>query len=331
MEAKKPTLEDVGRLAGVSRATASRVITSSRNVSGPSADRVRRAVELLGYEPDLAARALAKGRSSVVDLIVIDEDSSAFGTNPYYSRVVAGILEALSETEAQMRLHIVAEEDAAETIDHVARTAGVGALLVNVPPHLAARFHARCRRVVSLGLTAPGIASIEAKNVEGARDAVHHLIRTGRKRIAAVHGPHHNSCARGRKRGFRQAVAEAGLPLFEVEGDFCRHAGVAAARRLLATHPDVDAIFAACDLTATGVLEVLGEHGRRVPDDVALVGFDDSVLARCATPQLTSVRQPVEHIAAMATRALLAGEISAADDWQRIVPTSLTVRRSSAA
>src|SRR5918993_1125263 len=125
MEAKKPTLEDVGRLAGVSRATASRVITSSRNVSGPSADRVRRAVELLGYEPDLAARALAKGRSSVVDLIVIDEDSSAFGTNPYYSRVVAGILEALSETEAQMRLHIVAEEDAAETIDHVARTARI--------------------------------------------------------------------------------------------------------------------------------------------------------------------------------------------------------------
>jgi DNA-binding LacI/PurR family transcriptional regulator len=76
---------------------------------------------------------------------------------------------------------------------------------------------------------------------------------------------------------------------------------------------------------------VLGDHGRRVPDDVALVGFDDSVLARCATPQLTSVRQPVEHIAATATRALLTGEIGAARDWQRLVPTSLAVRRSTAA
>jgi DNA-binding LacI/PurR family transcriptional regulator len=331
MEAKKPTLEDVGRLAGVSRATASRVITSSRSVSGPSAVRVWRAVELLGYEPDLAARALAKGRSNIVDLIVIDENPSALGTNPYYSRVVAGILEALTDTDAQMRVHVVDEPDAPSLIDHVARTTGIGALLVNVPPLMAARFHARNPRVVSLGLTAPGIASIEARNAEGARDAVRHLIVTGRKRIAAVHGPHYNSCARGRKRGFREAVAEAGVPLFEVEGDFCRHVGIAAARQLLAAHPDVDAIFAACDLTATGVLEVLGDHGRRVPDDVALVGFDDSVLARCATPQLTSVRQPVEQIAATATRALLTGEIGAARDWQRIVATSLTVRRSTAA
>jgi DNA-binding LacI/PurR family transcriptional regulator len=116
-----------------------------------------------------------------------------------------------------------------------------------------------------------------------------------------------------------------------VEGDFCRSTGMAATRKLLAAHPDVDAIFAACDLTATGVLEVLGDHGRRVPDDVALVGFDDSVLARCATPQLTSVRQPVEHIAATATRALLAGEIGSTREWQRSVETSLTVRRSTAA
>lgn len=105
MEAKRPTLEDVGRVAGVSRATASRVITNGRTVTSTTSRRVWHAVEELGYEPDLAARALAKRRSDLVDLMVIDDAATTFGTNPYYSRVVVGVLEALSNTGARMRVH----------------------------------------------------------------------------------------------------------------------------------------------------------------------------------------------------------------------------------
>jgi len=329
MEAKKPTLEDVGRAAGVSRATASRVITGGRRVSDNTRHRVWHAVEQLGYHPDLAARALAKGRSDVVDLIVIDDDATQFGSNPYYTRVVSGILQALAGSEAQMRVHVVDEPEAPQRLDDVARLVGVGALLVNVPPDLAARFHRRCDRVVSLGLSAPGVPSIEAENAEGARAAVEHLYRTGRRRVAAVHGKANNSCAAGRRHGFLSATADAGREAIAAEGGFCLEGGVEATHRLLARHPDVDAIFAACDLTAMGVLRVLGETGRRVPDDVALVGFDDSVLASVSTPAMTSVRQPVEHMAATATRALLAGE--AGPTWHRIEPAPLKIRRSSAA
>ncbi|MEV4536944.1 LacI family DNA-binding transcriptional regulator [Asanoa sp. NPDC049518] len=329
MEAKKPTLEDVGRAAGVSRATASRVITGAHRVSTKTRNRVWHAVEQLGYHPDLAARALAKGRTEVIDLIVIDDDATRVGSNPYYSRVVSGILSVLAGTDTQMRTHVIDEPDAPTRLDDVARTVGVGALLINVPPPLAARFSARCDRVVSLGHSAPGVPSIEADNAAGAVAAVEHLYRTGRRKVVAVHGKPNNSCAIGRRSGFSLASVEAGHEPIGAEGGFCLEAGVTGTKELLAAHPDLDGIFAACDLTAMGVLQALNESGRRVPDDVALVGFDDSFLASVATPAMTSVRQPVEHMAAMATRALLAGETG--PNWQHIEPAPLQIRRSSAA
>jgi DNA-binding LacI/PurR family transcriptional regulator len=329
MEAKKPTLEDVGRAAGVSRATASRVITGAHRVSTNTRNRVWHAVEQLGYHPDLAARALAKGRTDVIDLIVIDDDATLVGSNPYYSRVVSGILSALAGTDTQMRTHVIDEPEAPTRLDDVARIVGVGALLVNVPPELAARFSARCERVVSLGHSALGVPSIEAENAAGARAAVEHLYRTGRRKVVAVHGKPNNSCAAGRRHGFRLASVDAGHEPIGAEGGFCLAAGVEGTRELLAAHPDLDAIFAACDLTAMGVLRALNESGRRVPEDVALVGFDDSFLASVATPAMTSVRQPVEHMAAMATRALLANETG--PHWQHVEPAPLQIRRSSAA
>ncbi|WP_203702920.1 LacI family DNA-binding transcriptional regulator [Asanoa iriomotensis] len=329
MEAKRPTLEDVGRVAGVSRATASRVVTGGSRVSERTRNRVWHAVEQLGYHPDLAARALAKGRTDVIDLIIIDEDATQVGSNPYYSRVVSGILSALAGTETQMRTHVIDEPDAPTRLDDVARIVEVGALLINVPPTLGARFAARCGRVVSLGRSAVGVPSVEAENALGARSAVEHLYRTGRRKVVAVHGKPNNSCAIGRRRGFQSASVDAGHEPIGAEGGFCLEAGVAGTHQLLAEHPDLDAIFAACDLTAMGVLRALSESGRRVPDDVALVGFDDSFLASVATPAMTSVRQPVEHMAAMATRALLANETG--PSWQRIEPAPLQIRRSSAA
>ena len=146
-----------------------------------------------------------------------------------------------------------------------------------------------------------------------------------------MHGKPNNSCARRPQAGFRQASAEAGCSRSSVEGGFCLEAGLAAARELLAVHPDLDAHLRGLRPDRDGRAGGARRARPAGADDVALVGFDDSVLASVRHAGDDRVRQPVEHIAAMATRALLAGEIGAANDWQRIVPTSLTVRRSTAA
>lgn len=157
--------------------------------------------------------------------------------------------------------------------------------------------------------------------------AIHHLYGAGRRRIAAVHGPRANPCANGRRTGYADAIRDAGLMPISADGDFRREGGLRATRELLAAQPGVDAIFAGCDHTATGVLQALAQSGRRVPDDVAVIGFDDSVLAACANPPLTTVCQPVEQIAATAATALLNGQ--AGTEWHRIVPTELVIRESA--
>lgn len=324
------TIEDVAHEAGVSRATASRVINNAPGVSDAVRSRVSRVVADLGYRPNAAARALASGRRSVVDLVVIascTEQAHLFGANPYYSRVLSGMMAALSGSDAQLRVDVAVPDDAAALIDRVAQGATVGAMLVNVPPALAARFHARCRRVVSLGATATHVPAVEPENRRGAYDAVALLHGLGRRRIAAIHGPAGNTCAASRRAGHLDAVGELGLPDITIDGGFCREGGHRAMTRLLAEHPDLDGIFAACDLMAAGAIQAITATGRRVPDDVAVVGFDDSAVAACLNPPMTTMRLPVEEMAAAATRLLLDGR--AAAHWRRFFPVDLVVREST--
>jgi DNA-binding LacI/PurR family transcriptional regulator len=328
MHHKRPTLDDVAQAAGVSRATVSRVINGHPRVAAEVRDQVERAVERLGYRPDPVARALARGHGDVVELIVIDDEPTCFGTNPYYGRVVAGIVAGLRQSEAQMRVHVVGRADAPRLLDRVAHTVSAGAILVNVPADRAAAFHEICPRVVSMGRTAVSVPSIVPDNTTGAYAAVQLLHRNGRKRIASVPGPAHIADAVDRRAGYLAAVRDAGLePISGDGGDFNRETGARTTRRLLELHPDLDALFVACDLMASGALQVLAAAGRRVPGDVAVIGFDDSLIAACTTPPLTSVRQPVEEMAAAATRALLAGEVGSG--WHSTFPTTLTVRDSS--
>lgn len=329
MQRKRPTLEDVARAAGVSRSTVSRVVNDDAAVAPSVRRRVWRVIDELDYRPHGTARALASGRSDAVELVVLEDGAEAFSANPFYGRVVAGVLDALADADAHMRVHVVRTADAAAALPEIARTAGPGALLVNVPGALAEMFYRRCGRTVSLGHWAPHVPSIDAENAAGTDAVVRHLYGVGRRRIAAIDGPENNPCAIGRREGYQSAMRDAGLPAVAACGDFTRARGVAATRRLLEAAPDIDAVFAACDLTAVGALQALAEAGRRVPDDVAVAGYDGSVLAACATPPLTSVYQPVESIAATATAAVLRRNVPSG--WRRVLPTTLTVRESSVA
>jgi DNA-binding LacI/PurR family transcriptional regulator len=328
MERRTLTLADVARAAGVSRTAVSRVINREPGVAPDVRQRVEEVISSLGYRPNPVARALATGSADVVELIVIERDRRAFGVNPHYGRVMAGILEGLAGTDVQLRINIVDRANTAASLADTARTPALGSVLVNVSPELAEELARGRERMVSLGRSAPGIPSLTAENENGVRSAIRHLYALGRRRIAAIHGPAGNSCAVGRRDGYLDAMAEVGLTPVTADGNFTREAGAEATRRLLVAHPDLDAIFSACDQTATGALQALVESGRRVPEDVALVGFDDSVLAASASPPLTSVHQPVERIAASATRLLLQPRMDGGQ--QDAFPTALAIRKSSA-
>ncbi|GID33050.1 LacI family DNA-binding transcriptional regulator [Paractinoplanes brasiliensis] len=327
MSRKRPTVEDVAAAAGVSKAAVSRVLNNAPGASTETREHVRRVIARLGYKPDPVARALANGHGDLLDLVVVEDDQDRVGANPFYSRVITGVFRALEETGVQLRLRVVDEAGAAALPARLAGSGSLGVLLVNVPPRLAAEFPARGRPVVSMGRSAPGIASIVPENSGGAHAALRHLYATGRRRIAAVHGPRWSPCAADRRDGYQAAMSEAGLHGVSAHGPFRRETGYELTRLLLARDPRLDAVFVGCDLMATGVMQALAEAGRRIPHDVAVIGFDDGPIAACTVPPMSSVHQPVEQMAETAARAVIDRKPGRA--WEQTFPTTLRVRASS--
>ncbi|WP_203843361.1 LacI family DNA-binding transcriptional regulator [Winogradskya humida] len=330
MNRSRPTIMDVARVAGVSRATVSRVINKAPGASDQLRARVEAAVAELGFLPDPTARALASGRHRAVDVVAFacgPPDIRWLGADPYYSRVLSGMMSLLQAQDVQMRIHAVNGDSGPGEIDAIAERVTVGAVLTSLPPELASRFYSRCRQVVSLVATSPVVPAIEADNAGGTRAAVEHLYALGRRRIAAIHGPKDNTCATARRAGYRNAMADLGLPPIEAHGYFMRESGRAAARELLERCPDLDAMVVASDLMAAGAVQAITASGRSVPHDVALVGFDDSIAAECANPPLTTMRVPVEEMAAAATRLLLTGDVP--PGHRQYFPVELVQRESA--
>ncbi|MFI5911422.1 LacI family DNA-binding transcriptional regulator [Dactylosporangium sp. NPDC051541] len=323
----RPTIKDVADRAGVARSTVSRVLNNAPGASPAVRARVHRVMAELDYVPDQTARALASGRQRAIDVVAYTggQVGGWLGSHPYYSRVLAGIVPALAGTDVQIRVHAIA---APEDADAIAAHATVGAVLTDVPAAIARRLRERCRRVVSLGATSASVATIDADNTGGAYAAVQHLHRLGRTRIAAIHGPGTSADARDRRAGYRAAMRDLGLPVFEDGGAFRREDGWAAADRLLRQYPRIDGLFVACDLMAAGAVQAVTAGGRGVPGDVSVIGFDDSVAAVCTNPPLTTMRFPVEEMAAAAARLLLAGDVPAGH--RRRFPVGLVTRASTA-
>ncbi|MEV6813815.1 substrate-binding domain-containing protein, partial [Micromonospora sp. NPDC051296] len=170
---------------------------------------------------------------------------------------------------------------------------------------------------------------IDVDQVGGVTRAVRHLIDGGRRRIATIAGPQDMVAGIERLAGYRDTVAAAGLPEMVAVGDFTRESGAAAMRELLAAHPDLDAVFAASDLMAHAALRTLREAGRRVPDDVAVIGFDDIETAAYTDPPLTTVRQPILELGRQGTRLLLRLAAGEPVEPALILPTELVIRESA--
>ncbi|MEU0052814.1 LacI family DNA-binding transcriptional regulator [Streptomyces sp. NPDC006184] len=339
----RPTLEEVAARAGVGRGTVSRVINGSPRVSDATRAAVEAAVAELGYVPNTAARALAANRTDAIALVV-PEPETRFFAEPYFSDMLRGVGSELSDTEMQLVLIFAgSDRERRRLAQYLAAHRVDGVLLVSVHaddplPDLLAQLEIPA--VISGPRSAAEtLTSVDSDNYGGARSAVEHLVSRGRRRIAHITGRLDVYGAQRRVDGYRAALRDAGHAADErlIEtGDFTEEGGRRAMTVLLDRHPDLDAVFAGSDVMAAGARQVLREAGRRIPDDIALVGYDDSAIARHMDPPMTSVRQPIEEMGRAMIELLLtdiADRRPAAsrglDRRQAVLPTELVTRASS--
>ncbi|MBM9510151.1 LacI family DNA-binding transcriptional regulator [Actinacidiphila acididurans] len=342
----RPTLEAVAARAGVSRATASRVVNGGAGVRGPLAERVRKAVEELGYVPNQAARTLVTRRNEAI-AVVVAEPEARFFADPFFARQVRGISRELTAHDNQLVLLLTGGESDHERVgrylagghvdgalifslhadDPLTGLAGQAGVPVVVGGRPTWQDHDQGRRTLY----------VDCDNRGGARDAVRHLLGLGRRRIAHIAGPLDQPASVDRLNGFRDVLPEGGGTLI-AEGDFTAEGGARAMAALLERSPDLDAVFIASDLMASGALHMLRTAGRRIPQDVAVVGFDDMIsVAEWTDPPLTTVHQDIEEMGRLMARLLLrtleppapAGAPAVPALASIVTPTRLVVRASA--
>ena len=331
------TLEAVALATGVSRATVSRVVNGLDRVSPETRRIVEAAVIRLGYTPNRAARSLVTRRTDSIGLVIPEPTAKLFG-DPFFPRLVRGVSDVMDEADQQLVLMTP------QTAQHERRLSRYlisghldGVLLVSLhgsdplPGFLAERgipvvVGGRPTR------SAP-VSFVDVDNVQGALSAVRHLVSIGRRRIATVAGPTDMAGGADRLQGYREGLAEAGLPLdpaLELFGEYEQERAEGAVSSFLAAGGELDAVFAASDLMALGVMSSLRRRGLRIPEDVAVVGYDDSPLALSTDPRLTSVRQPIEVMGREMARLLLAAVGSGERVARSVVlSTELAIRGSS--
>jgi DNA-binding LacI/PurR family transcriptional regulator len=284
----------------VSRATVSRVVNGHASVAAELRERVEQAVAELGYVPNQMARALMTRRTDTLALVVPEPDFRVFA-DPFFGAVVHGVSMECDRARMQIVMLFGPTPDDLLRIGRFLRSGAVDAFLL-VSEHLttdedwqslvgAGIPYVLGGRPLREGVTAP---YVDSDNIAGGAMAARHLLSIGRRAIGTIAGPRDMSAGIDRLVGFRSGLGEAFQPNLVEHGDFTRAGGAAAAQRLLEREPEVDALFIASDLMAMGALDALGRAGRRVPDDVAVIGFDDNHFATDADPQLTTVRQSPE-------------------------------------
>ncbi|GAB3295327.1 LacI family DNA-binding transcriptional regulator [Parasphingorhabdus pacifica] len=334
----RPTLEDVAATAGVSRATASRVINRSPRVSSETRDLVEAAVLELGYVPNRAARTLVTRRTDAIAL-VLSEPESKFFDDPFFASTIRIVSRHLAAANAQLVLLLVHEPEDHVRISRYLAAGHVDGALV-LAPHRGDPLPPAVRDLplpLVFGgrpwIPEQGLHLVDHDNLGGGRMAAEHLLRIGCRTITNITGPQDEHAAIDRREGWKSALGfdERTAELRSLAGEFTERGGKRAMAELLERVPDLDAVFAGNDLMAAGAMQTLRAAGRRVPDDVAVVGFDDQpAVAPYTEPPLTTIRQdPVIRTAHMVDllQRLIAGERIRPE--REVLPVEL-VRRASA-
>jgi DNA-binding LacI/PurR family transcriptional regulator len=332
------TMDEVAKAAGVSQATVSRVVNGNPRVNTATKRLVEKTIERLGFVPNVAARTLVTRRSDSIGVLIPEPTGRIFG-DPFFAEVLRGISAGL----AARQLHLVLvmsqtrEEElwAERYLASGGHVDGVILFSLHGNDRLPAYLQSHGVPVVVGGEPPPGsrVSYVDNDNHGGALAAVNHLIDQGRSTIATITGPLDMPAAVTRQHAYRDALKAAGRELdpdLEESGHFTREGGERAMEALLRRCPDIDAVFIASDLMAAGAMSALYAAGRNVPEDIAVVGFDDSIIALSTQPALSSVHQSMEAMGRELVGVLLQA-IEAQDDVLRrvVLETELIVRQSS--
>jgi LacI family transcriptional regulator len=334
----KLTLEEIGRMAGVSRSTVSRVVNNERSVRPEVRERVQEVIRETGYRPNAAARSLASNRTGVVGLVIPHRVHTLFD-DPYFPLLIQGVSQASNLAEVTLSLFLFQSE--AEERDLYPRLVGSGTVdgvvitATRMGDPLLERLAGDELPYVVVGRPdAPsGVTYVDTDNRGGARDAALHLCNLGHRRIGYIGAPTNTSAGVDRRSGFLEGLslcgATPGADLMR-DGDYTEESGYRAMRSLLDANPE--AVFVATDTMAVGALRALNEANVSVPNDIGLVSFDGLPPSERSLPKLTTVRQPVNETGARAVELLLGlvnGEIEG--PVHEVLPTELVIRESCGA
>lgn len=334
------SLGEVARRAAVSRSTVSRVVNGQPGVSPETRRRVQQAIQELKYSPHSVARSLATRKTRIISFVMPEPMKRLF-SDYYYPLLLQGAVQAATTRGYQVMLTLC--EDVTRSAEMAGRTFVNGyaegvVVAVSVPfsDVLIPELIASGFPFVCIGRW-PGesVSFVDVDNVGAARSATAHLLRLGYRRIGTITGPPKFSVTQERLQGYESALKEYGVllePGLIAEGDFTEAGGMAAMHRLLSGSPD--AVFVQSDTMAVGATRALRQAGLRIPEDIALVGFDDLPLASLMEPPLTTIRQPVHLMGFMAVDILLGGledPAQARGARQLIFPTELVIRESCGA
>lgn len=306
----KLTIQDIARLAGVSKATVSRVLNQRMNVDAATRERVLNIMKEHDFVPSATARGLAGGRNRLISVLTPPL------TWPTVPEIMRGIAEVIERTTYEIVLYSISpERNHSDVLDRILGLQLSSGLLAILPGQLTehlAELYAQGLPIVTIDDQGGPVATpwVGVDNTAGARVATQHLIELGHRRIAHIQGPLAFRCAHERYEGYRQALLEAGItpdPALVVQGSFEITGGKAAARHIfsMADEERPTAIFVGNDQTAYGVLSVAEEFGMRIPEDIAVIGFDDIPLSALMNPPLTTIHQPFIEMGQKAVNLLL--------------------------
>lgn len=325
-------MDDVAEAAGVSRGTVSRALNGGRNVSGPALSAINKAVKRTGYVINPHAQSLATRRSKSVAFVLSEPQDKLF-EDPNFHLLLHGCTQALAEQDITVLVTLAGTPEERKRVSRFVTAGHVDGVLL-VSSHtgnpLLDELLAQGVPVVTCGRPMGherNLSYVAADDRDGARQMVRYLRSRGYRRIGMITGPLDTSGGVDRLAGYRDVLGVVPDSLV-VAGDYTQAGGDAAMSRLLARSSDVDAVFVASDLMAAGALAALRRAGRRVPEDVAVAGFDDSRIAAACHPPLTTIRQPWARISTEMARLLLR-LVDGDENAAVILPTELVIRESA--
>lgn len=331
------TLEEIGRLAGVSRSTVSRVINDQASVKPDVRARVQEVIRRTGYTPNAAARSLVSGRTGVIGLVIPSRVHSLF-EDPYFSRLIESISAASNRAGTTLSLFLFQnEQEESELYPRVVTSGMLDGLILTATrmadPLLSQVSPDEIPIVIVGRPDVEGFSYVDADNRGGAMQVAKHLCGLGYQRIGLLGAPASTTAGLDRLNGFVEGLAVCGMalnPALRVDGDFSEASGYAAMGELISRRPD--AVFVASDTMAMGALRALREAGIRVPQDMAIIGFDGLPSSENATPSLTTIHQPVTNTGARAVHMLndLVNGVKTSPVAE-IMPVELVIRESCGA